>query len=69
MRGSAETAALAVRAEMQALDERQKMAGAFSTHPAVLRLEELKTLRELARNANARLYLDFKDKPGTDGEG
>jgi len=67
-RGSAETAALAVRAEMQALEEREKMAGAFSAHPALLRLEELKTLRELARNANARLYLDFKERPGTVAE-
>jgi regulator of protease activity HflC (stomatin/prohibitin superfamily) len=67
-RGSAETAALAVQAEMHALAERQKMAGAFSSHPALLRLEELKTLRDLARNANARLYLDFKEKPGTDGK-
>jgi regulator of protease activity HflC (stomatin/prohibitin superfamily) len=65
-RGLAEATALAVQAEMQALEERQKMAGAYSTHPALLRLEELKTLRDLARNANARLYVDFKEKPGID---
>jgi hypothetical protein len=53
---------------MQALEERQKMASAYRTHPALLRLEELMTLRDLARNANARLYLDFKEKPGTDGK-
>ena len=66
-RSSADAAVLAVQAEMQALEERQKTAGAYGTHPALLRLEELKTLRELARNANARLYLDFKEKQGVDG--
>jgi regulator of protease activity HflC (stomatin/prohibitin superfamily) len=66
-KSSAEAAVLAVHAEMQALEERQKSAGAYGTHPALLRLEELKTLRELARNANARLYLDFKEKKEPDG--
>ena len=66
-RSSADATLLAVRAEIQALEERQKSAGAFSAHPALLRLEELKTLRELAKNANARLYVDLKEKPGTDG--
>jgi regulator of protease activity HflC (stomatin/prohibitin superfamily) len=67
-RSEAEATQLAVQAEMQALEERQKMASAYSTHPALLRLEELTTLRELARNANARLYLDFKEKPGMNGK-
>lgn len=66
-RGASEAAQLAVQAEMHALEERQKMAGAYGTHPALLRLEELKTLRELARNANARLYLDFKETNGSEG--
>jgi regulator of protease activity HflC (stomatin/prohibitin superfamily) len=65
-RGEVEATRLAVQAEMQALEERQKMAGAYSSHPALLRLEELTTLRELARNANARLYLDFKEKSDRD---
>ncbi len=67
-RSAAEATRLAVQAEMQALEERQKTASAYSTHPALLRLEELTTLRDLARNANARLYLDFKEKPGLDGK-
>jgi regulator of protease activity HflC (stomatin/prohibitin superfamily) len=67
-RSAAEATQLAVQAEMQALEERQKMASAYSAHPALLRLEELTTLRDLARNANARLYLDFKEKPGADGK-
>lgn len=65
---AADATRLAVQAEMQALEERQKMASAYSTHPALVRLEELTTLRDLARNANARLYIDFKEKPGMNGK-
>jgi regulator of protease activity HflC (stomatin/prohibitin superfamily) len=67
-RSEAEATRLTVQAEVQALEERQKMAGAYSTHPALLRLEELMALRDLARNANARLYVDFQEKPGRDGK-
>jgi regulator of protease activity HflC (stomatin/prohibitin superfamily) len=67
-RSAAAAARLGVQAEMEALQEREKMAGAYTAHPALLRLEELTTLRLLARNANARLYLDFKGKPGIDGK-
>lgn len=61
--GKAEAARLAVQAEIKALEERSTKAEAYERHPALLRLEELATLRELARNANARLYLDFNRKP------
>jgi regulator of protease activity HflC (stomatin/prohibitin superfamily) len=67
-RASAEATQLAVQAEIRALEERQKLASAYSAHPALLRLEELKTLRDLSRNANARLYLDFKRKAESDGK-
>jgi regulator of protease activity HflC (stomatin/prohibitin superfamily) len=67
-RSAAEATRLAVQAEVQAREERQKKASAYSTHPALLRLIELGTLRELARNANPRLYMDFKEKPGADGK-
>jgi regulator of protease activity HflC (stomatin/prohibitin superfamily) len=67
-RSTADATRLAVEAEMHALEERQKSASAYSAHPALLRLEELTTLRELARNANARLYLDFKEKPEVNGK-
>lgn len=50
---------LAVQAEVQALEERRRLAAAYHEHPALLRLEELATLKELGKNANARLYLDF----------
>jgi regulator of protease activity HflC (stomatin/prohibitin superfamily) len=67
----AEATRLAVQAEVQALAERGSRAEAYEKYPALLRLEELATLRELARNANARLYVDFQAKPGVgeDGDG
>jgi regulator of protease activity HflC (stomatin/prohibitin superfamily) len=46
-------------AESRAYEERVKAAAALEGHPALLRMAELETLRELARNANARLYLGF----------
>jgi len=52
---------LKVVAERTAVEERTKSANAYEQHPALLRLEELSVLQELGRNANARLYLDFKD--------
>ncbi len=62
----AEATRLKVQAERMAVEERSKAAAAFVTHPVLVRLEELTTLRDLARNANARIYLDFKE-PGTNG--
>lgn len=56
----AEGIRLAVEAEVAALQERAKMAQEYVKHPALLRLEELAALRELGRNGNARLYVDFK---------
>ena len=58
----AEATRLAVQAEMKALDERSAKAAAYESHPALLQLEELATLRELARNANARLFLNLPRK-------
>ena len=55
----AEGTRLGVLAEVQALEERRRLAAAYQEHPALLRLEELATLKELGQNANARLYLDF----------
>jgi regulator of protease activity HflC (stomatin/prohibitin superfamily) len=57
----AEATRLKVQAERQAVEERSKAAAAFAAHPALMRLEELTALRDLGRNANARIYLDFKE--------
>jgi regulator of protease activity HflC (stomatin/prohibitin superfamily) len=59
----AEALRLQVQAERLAAEERSKTAAVFVTHPVLVRLEELTTLRELGRNANARIYLDFKEPP------
>lgn len=52
-----EIAAIQTETEIRELREREKSATAYSQHPALLRLIELETLRDLARNANARIYL------------
>ena len=49
----------AVAAETLALERRRTSAAAYAEHPALLRLEELAALRQLATNANARLYLSL----------
>jgi regulator of protease activity HflC (stomatin/prohibitin superfamily) len=71
-RASAEAAAEAQRirteAEVRALKESESAASAYTTNPALLRLRELETLRDLARNANARIYIGF-DKHFADGDG
>ncbi len=46
-------------AESRAYTERATAAETLEGHPALLRMAELETLRELATNANARLYLGF----------
>ena len=58
----AEVTRIQTQAELAALRDRAATAEAYSTHPALLRLEELEALRDLARNANARLFIGF-DSP------
>jgi hypothetical protein len=53
---------------VQALREREQAAAAYSAHPALLRLRELEALRELARSANARIYIGFDKYARPDGE-
>jgi regulator of protease activity HflC (stomatin/prohibitin superfamily) len=55
----AEVQRIKTLAEIAALRERERAAEAYESHPALLRLTELETLRELARSANARIYIDF----------
>jgi regulator of protease activity HflC (stomatin/prohibitin superfamily) len=66
----AEAQRIETEADIKALRERAQAAAAYTTHPALLRLRELDTLRELSRVANARIYIGF-DKhvsPGPNGE-
>jgi regulator of protease activity HflC (stomatin/prohibitin superfamily) len=55
----AEAKRIATEAEIRDLREREQAASAYTQHPALLRLLELHTLRELARTANARIYVSF----------
>lgn len=56
---AAEARQVATKAEVATLNERQAVAQAYADHPALLRLIELETLRDLAYNGNARIYVDF----------
>ena len=57
--GNAESHRIQTEADILALRERAQAADAYTSHPALLRLRELDTLRELARTANARIYIGF----------
>lgn len=46
-------------AEIQALREHEQAATAYSSHPALLWLQELETLRDLWKTAKARIYIGF----------
>jgi regulator of protease activity HflC (stomatin/prohibitin superfamily) len=61
LREQADHEALRLQAEAESLayQERVKAAQALESHPALLRMAELETLRDLAKNANARLFLGF----------
>jgi regulator of protease activity HflC (stomatin/prohibitin superfamily) len=61
VRERAEADAAAVHAEVEAkiYAARKPAAELLATHPVLLRLEELKALRDLAHNGNARIYLGF----------
>lgn len=55
----AEVTRMQAEAEVDSLRKRRDAAAAYADHPALLRLAELQTLRELARSGQARLYVDF----------
>jgi regulator of protease activity HflC (stomatin/prohibitin superfamily) len=57
--GEAETQRIKTESDIQALRAREQAAAAYTQHPALLRLIELETLRDLARTANARIYVGF----------
>jgi regulator of protease activity HflC (stomatin/prohibitin superfamily) len=55
----AEATRIQTEAEIQALREREQAATAYSSHPALLRLQELATLSDLSKTAKARIYIGF----------
>jgi len=62
----AEVLRLQTEAEIKRLQERERSAQAYTKHPALLRMLELETLRELSANANARIYIGFDKHLGDD---
>ena len=71
-RASAEAAAevqrIKTESDVRALRESEAAASAYTANPALLRLRELETLRELARNANARIYIGFDKHAADNGD-
>lgn len=63
----AESQRIQTEADILALRERAQAAEAYTSHPALLRLRELDTLRELARTANARIYIGFDKHMAANG--
>lgn len=47
-------------AEIESLKQTEQVAKTYSEHPALLRLRELESMKELAQSANARIYIGFK---------
>jgi hypothetical protein len=66
-RTEAEASQLRAESETKLYQERKKTAAVLQENPALLRLEELDTLRKLAQNANARIYIGV-DKGGLKSE-
>ncbi len=66
----AEAEALRIKtdSEVAALQAQAAGAAVYSAHPALLRLRELETLRELSRTATARLYIGFEKYARTPGD-
>lgn len=60
----AEVQRIKTEADLAALAERRKAAEAYSEHPALMRLAELEALRDLAKSANARIYVGFEKPAG-----
>ncbi len=59
----AEARRIQAQAEGEAAAQAEKLAATLASHPTLLRLRELEALKELARSANARIYIGF-DKLG-----
>ena len=55
----AEAHRINTEADVSALQAREQAAKAYAEYPALLRLQELETLRELSKSANAKIFVDF----------
>jgi regulator of protease activity HflC (stomatin/prohibitin superfamily) len=64
----AEVERIRAAAQVASLESKRESAEAYARHPALLRLEELEALKELARTANARIYIGFDKHMPDDGD-
>ncbi|HEY2586778.1 MAG TPA: slipin family protein [Tepidisphaeraceae bacterium] len=64
----AEARRVRTEAEVAALTRSAEAAQAYAAHPALLRLQELEALKDLARSANARIYIGFDKHVVPDGQ-
>ncbi len=64
----AEVQRLKTAAEINQLQERERNAAAYSKHPALLRMMELETLRQLSANSQARIYIGFEKHQSLNSE-
>ena len=55
----AEAHRIQARAESEALQQQAETAALYGQHPALLRLQELEALKELSKQAQARIYIGF----------
>ena len=65
----AEVQHIQTEAEIRVLRDREQAAQAYTNHPALMRLQELEALSDLAKTANARIYINFDGHarmPGTE---
>jgi regulator of protease activity HflC (stomatin/prohibitin superfamily) len=65
--GEAEIQRVQTEAEIHRLQQRERTAAAYANHPALLRMLELETLRELGKNSNARIYIGFDKHAAANG--
>jgi regulator of protease activity HflC (stomatin/prohibitin superfamily) len=65
--GEAEVQRLQTESEIRRLQERERTAQAYAHHPALLRMLELESLRDLAKNGNARIYIGFDQQAASNG--
>jgi regulator of protease activity HflC (stomatin/prohibitin superfamily) len=65
--GEAEIQRVQTEAEIHRLQQRERTAAAYANHPALLRMLELETLRDLGKNGNARIYIGFDKHAAANG--
>lgn len=63
----AEVQRIKTASDITALREREQGADAYTTHPALMGLQELETLSNLGRTANARIYINFDGQARLNG--